>query len=195
MSRCLCLKTTISLLETTMIKHALWLLLLSFSIVHADEVKIAVSANFLSTAQTLIPLFEQQTGHKILLSPGSTGKLFAQLANGAPMDIFLAADQLRPSLLEKQGYTVKEKAEVKGRSGADHSMDILATRDEGIITHRIAIGVEVGKKPMGLAKVFDFDDKAYDAGILDKVFIAVPGLTREARQFAKRQGIRVFEVE
>jgi general secretion pathway protein E len=96
--------------------------------------------------------------------------------------------------LEKQGYKVKEKAEVKGRSGAAHNLDILATKDEGIITHRIAIGIEVAEKPMGLDRVFDFDDKAYDAGILDKVFIAVPGLTKESRQFAQRQGIRVFEV-
>jgi len=97
--------------------------------------------------------------------------------------------------LKKQGYIIKEDAEVKGRSGAAHNIDILATRDEGIITHRVAVGIEVDEKPMGLDRVFDFDDKAYDAGILDKVFVAVPGLTREARQFAKRQGIRVFEVE
>jgi len=97
--------------------------------------------------------------------------------------------------LKKQGYRVKENAEVQGRSGAAHNIDILATRDEGIITHRIAIGIEADEKPMGLDRIFDFDDKAYDAGILDKVFIAVPGLTKEARQFAKRQGIRVFEVE
>jgi hypothetical protein len=97
--------------------------------------------------------------------------------------------------LEKQGYRVKENAEVTGRSGAAHNIDILATRDEGIITHRIAIGIEMDEKPMGLDRLFDFDDKAYDAGILDKVFIAVPGLTKEARQFAKRQGIRVFEIE
>jgi len=97
--------------------------------------------------------------------------------------------------LEKQGYKIKENAEVKGRSGAVHSIDILATRDEGIITHRIAISVEKDEKPMGLDRVFDFDDKAYDAGILDKVFIAVPGLTREAMQFARRQGIKVFEVK
>jgi len=96
--------------------------------------------------------------------------------------------------LKKQGYIIKEDAEVKGRSGAAHNIDILATRDEGIITHRVAVGIEVDEKPMGLNRVFDFDDKAYDAGILDKVFVAVPGLTREARQFAKRQGIRVFEV-
>jgi hypothetical protein len=96
--------------------------------------------------------------------------------------------------LEKQGYIVKENAEVKGRSGAAHNIDLLATKDEGIITHRLAIGIEVNEKPMGLNRVFDFDDKAYDAGILDKVFIAVPGLTKEAMQFARRQGIRVFAV-
>ena len=97
--------------------------------------------------------------------------------------------------LNKQGYRVKEKAEVKGQSGAAHKIDILAVKDEGIITHRIAIGIEVSEKPMGLDKVFDFDDRVYDAGIMDKVFIAVPGLTKEASQFAERQRIRVFEVE
>jgi hypothetical protein len=106
---------------------------------------------------------------------------------------FVSKSQLM-QYLEKQGYTVKEKTEVKGRSGAVHNMDILATKDEGIITHRIAIGIERDEKPMGLERVFDFDDKAYDAGILDKVFIAVPGLTKEAMQFAKRQGIRVLAV-
>jgi hypothetical protein len=97
--------------------------------------------------------------------------------------------------LNKQGYRVKEKAEVKGQSGAAHKIDILAVKDEGIITHRIAIGTEESEKTMGLDRVFDFDDSAYDAGIMDKVFIAVPGLTKEASQFAERQGIRVFEVE
>ena len=97
--------------------------------------------------------------------------------------------------LEKQGYKVKEDAEVKGRSGATHTVDVVATKEEGIITHRIAIAMEGAESPMGLGKVFDFDDKAYDAGISDKVFIAAPGLTKEARQFAQRQGIRVFEVD
>ena len=95
--------------------------------------------------------------------------------------------------LERQGYKVKKNAKVEGRSGAEHNIDILATRDEDIITHRIAVAVEVGKRPVGLDKVFKFDDKAYDAGILDKVVIAVPGLTREARQFARHQGTKVFE--
>jgi len=96
--------------------------------------------------------------------------------------------------LEKIGYQVEENAEVQGRSGGKHNINILATKDEGIITHRIAIGVEVAEKAVKLDKVFDFDDMAYDTGIMDKVFIAVPGLTHEARQFVQRQRIRVFEV-
>ena len=97
--------------------------------------------------------------------------------------------------LKKRGYRVREDAEVKGRSGASHKVDILATKDEGIITHRIAIGIMTADKPMGLDSVFEFDDRAYDAGIMDKVLIAVPGLTGEAMQFARRQGTRVFEAK
>ncbi|RLC60680.1 MAG: hypothetical protein DRI01_09805, partial [Chloroflexi bacterium] len=94
--------------------------------------------------------------------------------------------------LKQRGYQVEENAEVQGRSGAMHNLDILATKDDGIVVHHIAIGIEVAEKPVDLDKVFDFDDKAYDIGILDKVFVAVPGLSREARQFAQRQKIRVF---
>ena len=97
--------------------------------------------------------------------------------------------------LKKIGYQVEENAKVQGKSGAKHTLDVLATRDDGLVTHHIAIGVEVAEKAIELEKVFDFDDKAYDSGILDKVFIAIPGLTREAAQFAQRQKIRVFEVK
>jgi len=96
--------------------------------------------------------------------------------------------------LQQYGYEVKEKAKVKGKSGASHNIDILATKDDGIITHHIAIGIEKAKEPVSLDRVFDFDDKAYDIGILDKAFIATPGLTQEAKQFARRQRIKVFEV-
>ncbi|TET42370.1 MAG: hypothetical protein E3J66_03690, partial [Dehalococcoidia bacterium] len=98
------------------------------------------------------------------------------------------------SHLQSLGYEVNPHAKVKGKSGAEHQIDILATSDDGIVVHNIAVGVEVADKPIGLDRVFDFDDKAYDIGILDKVLIAVPGLTREASRFAERQRIRVFEV-
>ncbi len=97
--------------------------------------------------------------------------------------------------LELHGYEIRENAGVKGRSGAVHNIDILASKDDGIINHRIAIGIEAAEQAVALDKVFDFDDKAYDIGIQDKVLIAIPGLSREAGQFAQRQQIRVFEVK
>jgi hypothetical protein len=97
--------------------------------------------------------------------------------------------------LQSHGYEVKEGAVVKGRSKAEHTFDLLASRDDGIVVHNIAIGIEVSDKRIGLDKIFNFDDKAYDSGILDKVLIAVPGLTGEASRFAQRQHIRVFEAK
>ncbi len=129
--------------------------------------------------------------------------LEAVLAGGAPLPgleikkepfEFKSKSQLI-EYLKHRTYEVKENATVKGRSGAEHNIDILASKDDGIVTHHIAIGIEVSKEPVELGKVFDFDDKAYDIGIQDKVFIVTPGLSREARQFAKRQRIRVFEVK
>jgi len=97
--------------------------------------------------------------------------------------------------LQSHDYEVKQNARVKGRSKAKHTFDLVATRDAGIMVHNIAIGIEVSDKPIGLDRVFDFDDKAYDSGIPDKVLIAVPSLTEEASHFAQRQRIRVFEAE
>lgn len=61
--------------------------------------------------------------------------------------------------------------------------------------YNIIIAIEITDKPIGIDKVFDFDDKAYDCGIFDKVLIAVPSLTPEASRFAQRQRIKVFEAE
>lgn len=95
--------------------------------------------------------------------------------------------------LQKRGYEVEQEAVVRGKSGADHTFDMLATRDDGITLHRIAVGIEVSGEPISLEKVFAFDDKAYDCTILNKVFIAVPNLRPEGKRFAERQRIAVFE--
>ena len=101
-----------------------------------------------------------------------------------------------PKLIEfiqSHGYEIKENARVKGRSGAEHAFDLLATKDDGIMVHNIAIGIEISAQPIGLSKVFGFDNRAYDTGLHDKVLIAIPGITEEARQFAARQRIRILE--
>jgi len=69
----------------------------------AAEVKVAVAANFTAAMKEIAAGFEQATGHTALLSFGSTGKLYAQIIQGAPFALFLAADQKRPKLLEDDG--------------------------------------------------------------------------------------------
>jgi molybdate transport system substrate-binding protein len=73
----------------------------------AEEAIIALAANFKDTADKLEADFESRTGHDIILTAGSTGKLYAQIVNGAPFDIFLAADQVRPRLLEERNKIVQ----------------------------------------------------------------------------------------
>jgi molybdate transport system substrate-binding protein len=72
----------------------------------ADEVRVAVAANFAGTLEALTPLFKQQTGHTLSVSVGATGALYAQIKHGAPFDVFLAADAERPKQLEQEGLGV-----------------------------------------------------------------------------------------
>jgi molybdate transport system substrate-binding protein len=72
----------------------------------ADEAQIAVAANFTAPMKEIIAAFETDTGHTVTASFGSTGKLYAQIKNGAPFEVLLAADQRRPQLLEEEGLAV-----------------------------------------------------------------------------------------
>lgn len=71
--------------------------------VAAGEVRVAVASNFYLPMQKLAALFEEQTGHRVRLSSGSTGRHYAQIRQGAPFDIFFAADSLRPEKLQQEG--------------------------------------------------------------------------------------------
>lgn len=73
----------------------------------AEEILVAVASNFSSTAEEVAERFEQQTGHEVVLAFGSTGHHYAQIVNGAPFDIFLAADAERPRLLEESGIAIE----------------------------------------------------------------------------------------
>ncbi len=76
---------------------------LSVSLVQAGEVRIAVAANFTAAMKEIADDFEEASGYRTVISFGSTGKLYAQIENGAPFEVFLAADQRRPELLERKG--------------------------------------------------------------------------------------------
>ena len=72
----------------------------------ADEIQVAVAANFTAPMQQIAARFEQDTGHKAVLAFGATGKFYAQIVNGAPFEILLAADDETPARLEKDGHGV-----------------------------------------------------------------------------------------
>lgn len=72
----------------------------------AETVRVAVAANFTPAAREISALFRRETGHRALLSSGSTGLLYAQILRGAPFEVFLAADEERPALAESAGVAV-----------------------------------------------------------------------------------------
>ena len=72
----------------------------------AGDAVVAVAANFSEAAEHLATNFEDTSKHTLIITTGSTGKLYAQIRHGAPFDILLAADQHRPQLLETASQAV-----------------------------------------------------------------------------------------
>ncbi|BCB26010.1 molybdate ABC transporter substrate-binding protein [Sulfurimicrobium lacus] len=92
-------------------KHRIAKLLLALALASAgpalaDEVQVAVAANFTAPMKAIAAEFEKDTGHKAQLAFGSTGKFYAQIKNGAPFQVLLAADDETPAKMEKEGMAV-----------------------------------------------------------------------------------------
>ncbi|MBU6143046.1 MAG: molybdate ABC transporter substrate-binding protein [Betaproteobacteria bacterium] len=85
---------------------ALFSLLVWSSAGWASEVRLAVAANFAAPMRSLAQSFEKATGHKVVVALGATGQLYAQIKNGAPFDVLLAADDETPKKLESEGLAV-----------------------------------------------------------------------------------------
>jgi len=73
---------------------------------HAGEVQVAVAANFAGPMEKLAAEFQRDTGHKAIVATGATGKFYAQIRNGAPFEVLLAADDETPARLEKEGQAL-----------------------------------------------------------------------------------------
>lgn len=82
------------------------LLLLATAGVRADTLNVAVASNFVEVLRTIVPQFEARSGHVVNIIPGASGKLYAQIVNGAPFDVFLSADLRRPEMLEADSLIV-----------------------------------------------------------------------------------------
>jgi molybdate transport system substrate-binding protein len=73
----------------------------------AETVNVAVAANFTAVAEELAGLFKAETGHEAVLSFGATGQLYAQITQGAPFGVLLAADDTRPAQAVAEGLGVE----------------------------------------------------------------------------------------
>ena len=69
----------------------------------AAEINVAVASNFAGVLKEIAVDFQKDTGHQLAITPGATGKFYAQISNGAPFDVFLSADDETPSKLVKEG--------------------------------------------------------------------------------------------
>lgn len=76
------------------------------SFAQAGEVSVAVAANFTGPIQVIAPLFERDTGHRVVPAYGGTGKFYAQIAHGAPFEVLLSADDETPARLVGDGLGV-----------------------------------------------------------------------------------------
>ena len=78
-----------------------------FNYLLAESIYIGVASNFLKPMKVLKDNFESINDGKIFISSGSSGSLYSQIINGAPLDIFLSADQNQPKKLEKTAKAIK----------------------------------------------------------------------------------------
>ncbi len=72
----------------------------------AEQVIAAVATNFIPTFNELVQVYESSSPYEVIAVPGSTGRIYAQIKNGAPFEIFLSADTVRPKLLEAENAIV-----------------------------------------------------------------------------------------
>lgn len=81
-------------------------LLLAPAAAWAGQAQVAVAANFAEPAREIAARFKARTGHDAVLSFGASGQFYAQIANGAPFEVFLSADAERPRRAEAEGLAV-----------------------------------------------------------------------------------------
>jgi len=145
---------------------------------HADTVRLAVASNFIAPAKALAKSFQAKTSHQVKVSYGSSGKLFAQISQGAPFDIFLSADQEKPSKL------------VAGKLAAPDSQFSYAQGQLVLVSHK-AIGRSSNNHLPGINNATALK-AALESGAINKLALANPKLApygKAAQQYLQQQGL------
>ncbi|HSV84565.1 MAG TPA: molybdate ABC transporter substrate-binding protein [Ramlibacter sp.] len=92
--------------EVALVRSLCLLFFLLAGAAHAGQVQVAVAANMAAPMQQVAAAFTRATGHQAVVVLGSTGKFHAQIVNGAPFEVLLAADDETPARLEREGHGV-----------------------------------------------------------------------------------------
>jgi molybdate transport system substrate-binding protein len=87
---------------------AIALALLTAGNAFAAQTNVAVAANFMEAAREIAAAFKRKTGHEAVLSFGASGQFYTQIAQGAPFQVFLSADDARPKKLADEGLAVAD---------------------------------------------------------------------------------------
>lgn len=95
----------------------------------AEQTRVAVAANFTEAVVEIGRLFREHTGHEAIFSFGSTGKLYTQITQGAPFEVFLAADRRHPERAVAEGHAVADS-----RFTYATGRIVLFSIDEGRVT-------------------------------------------------------------
>jgi general secretion pathway protein E len=125
------------------------------------------------------------------------------LPNPPKVDVKVQQMEINPELksrikvyLEAKGYKVTEGTEVVGKSNVAHTFDMLAQIDDGFTSYATAVCITCGgDSKTEVETIFQFANKAYDCGILDRILVAAPALSQQARQLARKQRIKVIDGE
>ena len=141
---------------------------------------IAVASNFIAPMQSLQKAFEAKHSISLTLSFASSGKLYAQIINGAPYDIFLSADQIKPALLVKNNYAhpasqfTYAQGELvlwSGRENLWRSGEVLRHSDQGLNLKTLFKALEVKRFSMANPQFAPYGVAAQK--ILEKTFANV----------------------
>lgn len=121
----------------------LCLLFVSSDSAAQSVLRIAVASNFAGTAHDLFDDFEQYAGVEVVRLIGSTGKHAAQIHRGLSVDVFLAADGVRPRWLLDNGLGVEDSLFTYARGrlvlfSSTHS-DINVTKLRDMVGFKLAI--------------------------------------------------------
>jgi len=110
----------------------LWLIAFPVSAQAQETITVAVASSLYPAMQQQAKAFEAKHDITVRLVPGSTGRLYNQIVQGAPFDVFIAADAQRPAMLAKQGRVLEGREVGQGYLGVMLGHRIIA--DPGRLT-------------------------------------------------------------